>query len=62
MKNQYLSRIIDDVLDEYLDAFGAVLIVGPKWCGKTTSAEQAAASIIKLQDRKPSREKEGSTA
>lgn len=56
MKNQYLSRIIDDVLDEYLDAFGAVLIVGPKWCGKTTSAEQAAASIIKLQDRKRSRQ------
>ena len=56
MKNQYLTRIVDDVLDEYLDAFGAVLIVGPKWCGKTTSAEQAAASIIKLQDRKRSRQ------
>ncbi len=38
------------MLRELLDAFGAVLIEGPKWCGKTTTAEQAAKSVIRLQD------------
>ena len=38
------------VLKEQLEAFGAVLIEGPKWCGKTTTAEQVAKSVIKLQD------------
>jgi len=33
-----------------LNAVGAVLIAGPKWCGKTTSAEQQARSVLKLQD------------
>ena len=46
----YLYRVADDVLAERLDAFGAVLIEGPKWCGKTTTAEQMAKSVIKLQD------------
>lgn len=35
---------------EWLEAFGAILIAGPKWCGKTTTAEQVAKSVIKLQD------------
>ena len=47
--DKYLPRIADDTLKEYLDAFGAVLIEGPKWCGKTTTAEQQAKSEIKLQ-------------
>ncbi|MBP5301027.1 MAG: ATP-binding protein [Victivallales bacterium] len=34
----------------YLDAFGAILLEGPKWCGKTTSAGQLAKSVLKLQD------------
>jgi len=38
------------MLRDYLDAFGAVLIEGPKWCGKTTTASQAARSIIQMQD------------
>ncbi len=50
MRNEYLSRIIDEELECYLEAFGAVLITGPKWCGKTTSAEQKAKSVLKLQD------------
>lgn len=33
-----------------LEAFGAVQITGPKWCGKTTTAERHAASVIKMQD------------
>ena len=47
---KYLSRIADRTLNLRLEAFGAVLIVGPKWCGKTTSAERKAASVIKMQD------------
>lgn len=46
----YLPRIADKTLHEYLDAFGAVLIEGPKWCGKTTTAEQQANSVLKLQN------------
>ena len=47
---EYLSRVADTTLQDFLDAFGAVLIEGPKWCGKTTTAEQAAKSVIRLQD------------
>lgn len=47
---KYLSRTADTILQDLLDAFGAVLIEGPKWCGKTTTAEQAAKSAIRLQD------------
>lgn len=46
----YLPRILDKNLKETLEGFGAVLIVGPKWCGKTTTAEQQAKSILKMQD------------
>lgn len=46
----YLHRTSDIILEERLEAFGAVLIEGPKWCGKTTTAEQIAKSVIKLQD------------
>ena len=56
MNGEYLPRITDKILEEYLEAFGAVLIVGPKWCGKTTTAEQYAASAIKLQDQKRSKQ------
>ena len=47
---KYLSRIADKILDMRLEAFGAVQIAGPKWCGKTTTAERRAASVIKMQD------------
>lgn len=46
----YLNRIIDNTLTDYLEAFGAVLIEGPKWCGKTTTAFVQSKSVIKLQD------------
>lgn len=46
----YFKRIIDNELDFRLRTFGAVLITGPKWSGKTTSAEQKAKSIIRFQD------------
>ena len=38
------------MLESYLEAFGAVVIKGPKWSGKTTTAEQQAKSMLKLQD------------
>ena len=46
----YLPRIADKLLKSRLNAFGAVLIEGPKWCGKTTTAMQQARSVIRLQD------------
>ena len=47
---EYLKRIADDQLKIRLEAFGAVQIKGPKWCGKTTTAEMQAKSVIKMQD------------
>lgn len=47
---KYLPRIADNILKERLEVFGAVLIEGPKWTGKTTTAQQQAQSILKLQD------------
>lgn len=46
----YLKRTTDKLLRLNLDTFGAVLIEGPKWCGKTTTAEKQAKSVLKLQD------------
>lgn len=46
----YFPRILDETLKETLECVGAVLIVGPKWCGKTTTAEMQAKSVIKMQD------------
>lgn len=47
---EYLRRVFDDQLSDYLDAFGAVLIEGPKWCGKTTTAMQQAKSVLRMQE------------
>lgn len=47
---KYLPRIADNVLKERLEAFGAILIEGPKWTGKTTTAQQQAQSVLQLQD------------
>ena len=47
MKN-YRRRIMDTLLEKKLQAKGAVLIEGPKWCGKTTTAEEIANSKIML--------------
>ena len=49
MKN-YLPRITDKLLDERLKAKGAILIEGPKWCGKTTSAKEFAKSFIAMDE------------
>lgn len=47
---RYLNRIFDNQLQAYLEVFGAILIEGPKWCGKTTTAEHVSKSVIKLQN------------
>lgn len=46
----YKPRIIDAILADELDAMGAVILEGPKACGKTTSAEQNANSVIYMDD------------
>jgi predicted AAA+ superfamily ATPase len=50
MNPNYLHRISDDKLKLFLRAKGAVLIEGPKWCGKTRSAEEQAGSVLYMQD------------
>ncbi|MGN0545209.1 MAG: ATP-binding protein [Acutalibacteraceae bacterium] len=46
----YRKRVVDDQLQDKLEATGAILIEGPKWCGKTTTAEQIAKSAVYLSD------------
>lgn len=48
--NGYKNRVADRLLAEKLEAFGAVLIEGPKYCGKTTLATQQAGSILSMAD------------
>jgi len=50
MAGKYLPRLIDKTLDFYLETFGAILLEGPKWCGKTTTATIHVKSILKMQD------------
>lgn len=47
---EYNKRIVDSLLQDKLEAKGAVLIEGPKWCGKTTTATQKAASILHMDN------------
>ena len=47
---KYNWRIIDSVLRDRLDYAGAVLVQGAKWCGKTTSCEQVAKSVLYMAD------------
>ena len=46
----YKERIIDKELSKQMKVAGAILIRGPKWCGKTTTCKQRAKSYIELQD------------
>lgn len=47
---KYKSRIVDEILERKLKGKGAVLIEGPKWCGKTTTAEQISKSVLYMAD------------
>lgn len=48
--SKYYKRIIEKELELDLQAFGGVLISGPKWCGKTTTASKYSNSNINLKD------------
>jgi len=50
VENKYLKRIADRVLQDRLAASGAVLIEGPKWCGKTRTALENSKSHLFMQD------------
>jgi predicted AAA+ superfamily ATPase len=47
---KYQNRIADKILQRKLEAKGAVLVEGAKWCGKTTTAERIAKSVLRMQD------------
>ena len=47
---EYKKRIIDETIKKKLKAKGAVLVEGPKWCGKTTSCEQISKSKLYMSD------------
>lgn len=47
---EYKHRIADQMLSKKLASKGAILIEGPKWCGKTTTAEQQANSILYMDN------------
>ena len=49
-KSGYIQRIVDAKIEEYLQIFGAVLIEGPKWCGKTWTSLNHANSVIYIMD------------
>lgn len=47
---EYMRRIVDQAIKEKLQVMGCVVVRGPKWCGKTTTAAQFAKSVLELQD------------
>ena len=55
-RSEYIKRICDEELAFQLECAGAVVVQGPKWCGKTRTSEEMARSAVKLQD--PLRKKE----
>lgn len=50
MATEYKPRIADNLLKRKLAGKGAVLLEGPKWCGKTTTAEQIAKSVLYMSE------------
>ena len=50
-KGEYISRLIDKKVDNYLEVFGAISIEGPKWCGKTWTSSNHAKSMVFLDDK-----------
>lgn len=49
---EYKQRIVDNILKRKLEGKGALVIEGPKWCRKTTTAEQFSSSILHMDDPK----------
>lgn len=50
--SDYKERVFDQLLQRKLEGMGAVLIEGPKWCGKTTTAEHQAKSVLYMNEPK----------
>jgi Predicted ATPase (AAA+ superfamily) len=50
MVKEYKKRVADQMLADKLEAAGAVLVEGPKYCGKTTLSKQQAKSILSMAD------------
>ena len=50
MKMEYKKRIIDKLLKLHMESFGASLIIGPKGCGKSTTAKQLVNTVVEFQD------------
>ncbi|MEE3487265.1 MAG: DUF4143 domain-containing protein [Bulleidia sp.] len=48
--DKYMPRIADGILKDRLEAKGAILVEGPKWCGKTTTSKQIARSILHMDE------------
>ncbi len=55
-RKEYIDRLVDKKIGEYLSIFGAVSIEGPKWCGKTWASLNHANSVVPL-DKEEMREK-----
>lgn len=49
-KTEYVERLVDKKIDDYLSVFGAVSIEGPKWCGKTWTSLNHANSVVYLDN------------
>ena len=49
-KIKYIPRVTDAIVNEKLKGLGGLMIIDPKWCGKTSTAQQFAKSAIYLDD------------
>ena len=50
-KKEYMPRLIDKKIEDYLEVFGAISVEGPKWCGKTWTCLNHANSVIYLSNK-----------
>lgn len=50
MNGEYLPRMVDSEIDEAMRMYGAALVEGPKWCGKTCSSEEHCRSALFIKD------------
>jgi len=51
MSDEYIKRTVDPYIKEYLESMGALLIEGPKWCGKTRTSEEFAKSALHITNK-----------
>jgi len=49
---EYLPRLIEDQFEKQLKASGGIVIEGPKWCGKSTTAKRFSKTVVELQRKK----------